>query len=153
MFCGAAVRGRVDISKQALPSVRQIFSEFLVDSSGRHDKLLDFLSLAFKGISMRVKLTENETYEMMKNLFGDKPLPDAADLVDELGMMISHLRLIEYYDNVPYIREFVDAIREYAKANIEFGVTYEKATASISFQTEGVKETFDLIMAGMTDAK
>jgi len=148
---GAAVRGRVDISRQSLHRVREMIAEIVVRSRYKNDKLLDFLVMAFRGVAMKVKLSDNDTYSFVSKVLNRNKgaFPDGADIVDEIGMLLSNTRLIEYYDNVPYIREFVDALREHARASIEFGLTFDKATASISLQTEGIKELFDHIMAGM----
>lgn len=78
-------------------------------------------------------------------------MPDGADLVDEIGIMLSKSRLIDYYDNVPYIRQFIDALHDIGRADIEIGITNEYMSSSFSFFTEGFKELFDLIMQGMVD--
>lgn len=107
--------------------------------------------MAFKGAQIRVKLSEDETYKIAKEGLIKVPLPDAADLVDEIGSWLSTSRIIEYYDNVPYIRQFIDALHDLAKADIEIGITTENVTFSLCFFTEGLKELFDLIMQGMAD--
>lgn len=153
-LCGAAVRARVEINKTCVNSVRdQVLGLLQSDLSWKNDKFTKFLISAFRGFSMRLKLSENESYNMAKDMFEGKTLPDAADLVDEFGTILSETRLIEYYDNVPYIREFIDALHDYCKCNMELGLATQHITFSLSFATEGCKELFDLIMQGMTDAK
>jgi len=148
---GAKVSAKIDMAKQALHRVREMMQKYFVRIKGFRDKLVDFACIALRGLIMKVKLSDKDLFEIVKKIFerGILKLPDGADVIDEIGMFLSNSRLIEYYDNVPYIREFVEALHEHALADIEFGVTFDKASASISIKTEGVKELHDEIMAGM----
>lgn len=154
IFCGAAFRVRCEVKKTALPQIRSLVYETLHQDNNQlsSDKFLAFIMMAFKGFAMRVKLSEEETLRMVKEYFEGRALPDGADLVDEIGSLLSTSRLIEYYDNVPFIREFIDGLHKYARCNIELGMHIQSTTASFHFSTEGVKELFDLIMEGMADA-
>lgn len=80
------------------------------------------------------------------------PLPDAVDLIDELGLVVTKTGLIEHYDNIPFVRRLVDALHDLGKCSFEFGLTNEDINASFQFDTQGVKELFDLIMGGMQEA-
>lgn len=64
------------------------------------------MMLAARGLVARIRMTEDETYRMVSEHFKENKviMPDGADLVDEIGIMLSKTRLIDYYDNVPYIR-------------------------------------------------
>ena len=152
LCCGAAIRTNLDVNKNAVKWVRKSVSEMMASFGlDSKNKLIKFIGMAFKGAQMRIKLSEDETYKMAIEALGNTPLPDAADLVDEIGTWLSNTRIIEYYDNVPYIRQFIDALHELAKADIEIGMTSEHITCSLNFFSEGFKELFDLIMQGMND--
>jgi len=116
------------------------------------EKLLLFLILSFKGMNFRMKMSEDDIMKMIHDVIGlSTPLPDAVDLVDELGMAVSKTGLIEHYDNIPFIRRLVDALHDMGRCSFEFGITNEDINLSFQFDTQGVKEVFDLIMAGMED--
>ncbi len=150
-MCGAALRIYLDVSKRGVSALRKMITSIISDLDGAlSDQTYKFMALAFKGLQMRLRMTDDETYHMVKEHFSNVALPDGIDLVDAIGKYLSDSRIIEYYDNVPYIREFIDALHEYAKADIEIGVHGEKFTCSIGGFTEGIKELFDLVLQGMS---
>ena len=147
-----AIRTNLDVNKNAIKWIRKAISDVINNYKIiSENKLFKFAAMAFKGAQIRVKLSEDETYKIAKEGLANVPLPDAADLVDEIGSWLSTSRIIEYYDNVPYIRQFIDALHDLAKADIEIGMTTENVTFSLCFFTEGFKELFDLIMQGMAN--
>ena len=156
---GFAFRLKGEVSAQYLKAGRDWIYKELQKPSKQFDllqaldqKLLRFAAFALNGISLRVNLSEEETFNLFLDSFPRTAnWPDALDLIDELGVLVERMRLIREYDNTPFFRAFIDALHDYAKANIEVGLTCESFTLSGSFQTEGLKELFDHIMTGMVD--
>jgi hypothetical protein len=46
----------------------------------------------------------------------------------------------------------VDSLHDLGKCSFEFGLFSEDVNASFQVETQGVKELFDLVMAGMEEA-
>lgn len=111
-------------------------------------RIENFVVKALKGFQLRVKLSADETYSLLKTNFEGVELPDAVDLVDELGLMANELDWFKMYDEMPFVKDFVDALHDFAHCDIEMGYTSEQRTFSFSFHTKGIKEIFDLIMQG-----
>jgi hypothetical protein len=159
VLSGFAFRLKGEVSAQYLKAARDwVYGELQKPSKSFEvlhaldDKLLRFAAFSLNGISMRLNLSEEETYKLFLDSFPRTAnWPDAVDLIDELGILAERARMIREYDNKPFFREFIDALHDYAKANIELGLTCESFTLSGSFQTEGLKELFDHIMTGMVD--
>lgn len=98
-------------------------------------------------------MSEDDIMKMVHDVIGvSTPLPDAVDLIDEIGMGLSKTGMIEHYDNIPFVRRLIDALHDLGKCSFEFGITNEDVNLSLQIDTQGVKELFDLIMAGMEDA-
>lgn len=103
-------------------------------------------------MSLRVNLSDEETFKLFLDSFPRTAnWPDVLDLIDELGVLFERSHVIREYDNKPFVRDFIDALHDYANANIELGLTCDSFTLSGSIQTEGLKELFDHIMTGMVD--
>ena len=146
---GVSLRLRGNIASNAIPKIRG----FLLGLELPTEKLLLYLILSFKSLNVRLRLSEDDMMKLVHDVIGvNTPLPDAVDLVDELGIMAHTLGLIDQYDNIPFIRRLVDSLHLLAKCSFEFGIFSEDANASIQVDTEGVKELFDLIMAGMEES-
>lgn len=99
-----------------------------------------------------MNLSDEETFKLFLDSFPRTAnWPDVLDLIDELGVLFERSHVIREYDNKPFVRDFIDALHDYANANIELGLTCDSFTLSGSIQTEGLKELFDHIMTGMVD--
>lgn len=155
VLSGLAFRLKADVSKQYIQKVREWLAFYLANEKRSYllgDKALRFVLLALSGISARINLSDEETYKLFLDSFPRTVnWPDAIDLIDELGIFLERSELIQDYDNKPFIREFIDALHDYGKAIVEVGVTCDQFTVSVGAQTEGFKEIFDNIMAGMED--
>ncbi len=137
-----------------MPIVKKFLTNYVSEeSNGISDRVSKFLFLAIRGIQMRIKMSPEQTYNILRDDFSDKKefAADAIDLVDEIGLFLSDNRLIDYYDNVPFIHEFINTFHEFAVSDIELGVSSPKFTMSASFQSAGFKELFDLVLDGMQD--
>lgn len=149
-FSGICLRLRGDVSSTAIPKIRSMLSQL---PNLPTEKLLLFLMMGFKGLNFRMRMSEDDIMKMVHDVIGvTTPLPDAVDLIDELGLMVTKTGLIEHYDNIPFVRRLVDALHDLGKCSFEFGLTNEDINASFQFDTQGVKELFDLIMGGMQEA-
>lgn len=150
---GLAIKIKADIAKKFLKEVRarilQIGNDFI--NMFFPDKVMNFAIKALKGIHMRIKLTQEETYTLFKDSVGDIDLPDAADLIDELGVFVSERKLIDIYDNMPFVKEFIDSFHDLAKCDIEIGYSSSQRTASVNMVTQGIRELFDLLIQGFLE--
>lgn len=150
IFSGICIRLRGDISSTAIPKIRGLL---LSMPELPTEKILLFLLLAFKGLNFRMRMSEDDIMKMVHDVIGlTTPLPDAVDLVDEIGMMLSKTGMIEHYDNIPFVRRLVDALHDLGRCSFEFGMMNEDINFSLQFDTQGVKELFDLVMGGMEEA-
>jgi hypothetical protein len=151
---GFALRLKADVAKKYLKQIRKrlikIIGPFLTMIFP--ERIANFCIKAVRGFQARVKMSPEETYSIFKTHFDGIDLPDAADLIDELGLFSAEAGWIKYYDNVPFIKHMVDSLHDTAICDIEVGYTSEQRTFSLKFQTKGIKELFDLIMAGCVDA-
>lgn len=148
---GIALRVKVDIAKKYLKQVRIRILKAAANliNSMVTNKIFNFCLKALKGIHIRLKLSPFETYGLFQSSIGEMDLPDAADLIDEIGMMANH-KLIRYYDNIPFVRELVDAIHEQGHCDMELGYSSPQRTCLIEMHTQGIKEVFDAIMQGFS---
>lgn len=149
---GLALKVKLDIAKKYLKDLRTKIiggMKKLVDQLFP-DKVFNFCLKAIKGIHVRLKLSPEETYGLFKNSVGELELPDAADLIDEIGMFLHDQKLINMYDNIPFVKEVIDSFHDLAKCDIEAGYCSLQRTASLNFYTEGIKELFDNIMQGFS---
>lgn len=147
-LCGFAFRVAATLDKD---TIANITDDFL--STGT-DRISNYLALAFKGLNMRVKLSNEDTYQLaVERLKANNiDVPDAADLVDALGLFLTEeTDLLQMYDNMPFVRDFLDALHDLAKTDIEAGYFSEKLLIQASFKTEGFKDLFDQLMEGMSD--
>ena len=147
---GLAFRLKIDIAKKFLKEARTKIlgvTKSFIDSV-LSDKVFNFCLKAIKGLFIRIKLSPQETYGLLHSSFGELDLPDAADLVDELGMMANEAKLVHYYDNTPFIKEFIDALHDYGQCSFEFGYSSTQRTFGINVYTQGIKELFDTLMQG-----
>lgn len=153
ILCGAALRIYVDTTKMGKVALRKFLTSYAISDwlALFSDKTFRFITLAFRGLQMRMKLADELTYNLVKDLLHDVPIPDGVDLVDAVGKSMSESNFIGQYDNVPFIREFIDALHDFGKADFEFGIHSEAFTFSFGGFTEGIKELFDLVIQGMTE--
>lgn len=155
IMSGFAMRIKADVSKKYLKEIRarliKIINSMLKDTI--QDKLVNFTLKAVRGLQARVKMSPEETFSLFKTHFDGIDMPDGADLVDEIGLMAAEAGWVKYYDNVPFIRHMIDSLHDLAVCDIEVGYTSEQRTCSLKFVTKGIKELFDLIMAGCVEEK
>ena len=149
---GFAFRFKADISSNYLKEVRHRIIGVGKNSIDTMipDKALNFCIKAVKRLHLKVKMSPEETYAQFKDLFKDLDFPDTADLIDEIGHTASQFKFAHYYDNTPFVKDFIDAIHELAKCDIEFGYSSPQRTFGLNFQTEGIKELFDQVMLGFS---
>lgn len=154
-FSGAAFRFSFDVSKRAMSVVKKFLSNYVKENSHQlgDEKTLKFLLLAIRGIQMRIKMSPEQTYKILKEQVYGKDIfaADAIDLIDEIGLFLSESRFIDYYDNIPFIQEFINSVHAYAWSDIEIGISSPKFTISSSIQTSGIKNLFDLVIQGMQE--
>ena len=150
---GFAFRLKADITRKYLKEVRarvfKIFGNFI--NTLFPDKMANFFLKAFKGLQVRVKLSHEETYGLFQNSIGEFDLPDAVDLIDEIGMAAHEYKWVRAYDNMPFVKEFVDALHELGQCDLEVGYTSPQRTFSANLHTQGIKELFDNVLKGFSD--
>lgn len=112
------------------------------------DKLSNFCIKAFKGLQVKVSLSPEQTYSMLESQFEGIDLPDAIDLLDEIGMFANQDLWIDYYDEFPFFRDLADAVYECGICDLEFGYASEQRTIAAKVKSGGIKELFDLVIAG-----
>jgi hypothetical protein len=149
ILSGISLRLRGNVASNAIPKIRSMLLGLQLPT----EKLLLYLILSFKSLNLRLRMSEDDMMKMVHDVIGvDTPLPDAVDLVDELGMMASQLGFIDNYDNIPFIRRLVDSLHDLAQCSFEAGLFTEDLNASVQIETQGVKELFDLVIGGLEEA-
>lgn len=150
---GFNLRVKADVSKKFLKEIRTRLIKGLgpILNEMVPDKFLNFVIKAVKGLQARVKMSPEETYGLFKSHFEGLDLPDGADLVDEIGIAASQGGLFHYYDNVPFVKHMIDSLHDIAECDVEIGYTSEQRTGAVNFHTKGIRELFDLIMAGCVE--
>lgn len=150
LLSGFAFKCKVDIPKKYKKQMKKRMLSVLCPQLAKNmsDRLPSFILAALSGVLVKVKLSPAETYSVFKTQFQGLDLPDAVDLLDEMGMLANADQWIEYYDDFPFLAQLVDTLHDVAACQIEVGYTSIQRTMSLKFKTEGIKELVDLILAG-----
>lgn len=141
---------KVDILKKFSKSFRDKFVETIgaMISEMISDKTARFALRALKGFHARIKLSHEETYTLFKSVLSEEKLPDAADLIDDIGMFLSKSGILKFYDNYLFFHRFIDSLHDIGLCDFELGYHSQQRTISVNFRTKGIKEIFDLVMSG-----
>lgn len=140
-----------------LAKLLRIIPEDLDDSSDYNTEaktrtyFARFLIAGFKSLQMRIKLKLGDAAAFLEGILENDRIKfgDVYDLVDALGKFLEESEFIRWYDNVPWIHEFVTALHQFAFADLEIGLVHKNFSSSIRMETVGIQQLFDLSMMGM----
>lgn len=113
--------------------------------------LIRFIIAGFKSLQMRLKLNLGDAESFLEAILQNQSLVfgDVYDLIDSLGRMMEESEFLLWYDNVPWIHEFVTALHEFAFADAEIGLVHKNFSTSVRIETLGVRDLFDAAMMNM----
>lgn len=150
---GFSARARVDCSEANKPVLRNFLLEKIGLEPQEVPKSFRFMLLAFNSCQFRMRLSPEKTFNMVMDFLNQKnpDVPDGADLVDEVGLALDGSGTLNAYYELPFFRNFVDSIKEYALCDVEVGFHSIPLNASMKFQTEGIKELWEHVLDGMVE--
>ena len=161
---GFALRLKGEVASAAIPSIKLLLVQLLKaldiirinnddssDEGPAKDMLPVFLIAGLKSLQMRLKLNLGDAQEFLESLLQDNRIKfgDVVDLIDQVGVAMENSEFLNWYDNVPWIHEFINAFRELAFADVEIGLTHKSFSTSIRAETSGIRELFEAAMQGM----
>lgn len=152
---GFAIRIKAEISQRAVPFIRRMIwkalKPLIEKLKEQNNKLAIFLLAGIKAFHLRLKFQLGEAEQFLEALLADSGFvfPDVVDLIDALGFGLSGGSLLAAYDNMPFVRYFIDTLKEVGVAKVEFGITQHLFTAAFQVQTSGIRELFDMVLKGM----
>jgi EF-hand domain pair len=146
---GLQINGNIEVRNT-------LFSKLFKEHEARilNDKALYFMYLCFRSGSGKLKLSSDDTYELFMDFLNknNPNIPDGADLVDFLGELYGESHFHDSVLGLPPLRTLWEAIKEHGKCVADAGYFIPGHCSIIaSIKTEGIKELFELVEAGMVE--
>lgn len=146
---GLGIKVSVDCLKESVKKVSTDIANLL--SRSTNDKVARFVSLAARGFSLRIKFSKDNSLDLLMDFLNsvNPDVPDGADLIDEVGTKLADTNWVNLLQQMPFLDQFIEALKARALCDIKLGLSVEKATCFAAFKTEGIYELYDTAMQGM----
>lgn len=133
--------------------------EFLTGFVAKIDSHMEFDNYLVKYYEKFLKITnsmvnipQNNLQEKCKKWNEENPdIPDAADLVDEIGFMFENYQ--DFLTNHPFVEEFLDDLKENGLFDIEMGIVDDGTKVSLGMVTSGAVELYNEVLQGMQEVE
>lgn len=145
---GLTINGRVDVDKAYKKTVSSIFLEMLQGTLS--DRFLSFLVLAFRGLNIKLRMSSKDSLDLLMDFLNtsNPDIPDGADLIDELGLMMDSLDFFSVSENLPFVQEFITALQAEGICDIQVGIFNSMGLAATHVRTDGLDDLYKKILEG-----